>query len=334
VIKFKHVFYHCRFDAEVKTVRFRTPPFLPPFDVENQVHKSRWTLLKFLFYGCRFGPLLLFPIVIYGLVGDHDLESCKHLVPLMTFCLTLFVCHPVSSEPLASRKIWYNNLLALFAPVYIHITRLGVHGCQTSIVTHILAVSFRLYWCRRLGVLVSFACLWSGISAREVKLFEGIGPRIKSLLGELYFLLDCCLQVNSPLHSSVVEREIQYINQVAFDSDLDKVCWNGPWRGYWACNGSGQFQWNISGWLLPSSHMSCHSALLRVSLFSERNWKASCRAGWGQQVTLPDGWFIQCFKSTRPAILPNHDLDKHHISCTGDDRVCFHIGQLRISQFS
>ena len=86
-------------------MRFRTPPFSPPFDVENQVHKSKWSLLKILFYGCRFGPLLLYPIVIYGLVLDHDLESYKPLVPLVTFCLTLFVCHPVSSEPLASRKI-------------------------------------------------------------------------------------------------------------------------------------------------------------------------------------------------------------------------------------
>jgi len=69
--------------------------FLIVFDAEIvTIHKSKWSLLRALYYGCRFGPLLLYPIVIYGLVGDHDEESCKPLIPLVTFCLNLFPCLP------------------------------------------------------------------------------------------------------------------------------------------------------------------------------------------------------------------------------------------------
>jgi len=56
-----------------------------------QIYKSRWSLSKCLYLACRFGILLCWPIVMYSFMFDHDVESCKPFLVIVSVLLMLFV---------------------------------------------------------------------------------------------------------------------------------------------------------------------------------------------------------------------------------------------------
>jgi len=71
-----------------------------------QIYESRWSLTKYLYLACRFGPLLSWPIVMYAFLFDHDMESCEPFVVIVSVAFMLFVC-PVLS------LLLINSLLTL-----------------------------------------------------------------------------------------------------------------------------------------------------------------------------------------------------------------------------
>ena len=64
---------------------YKTNPF------NDQIYKSRWTLTKCLYLASRFGLLLGWPVVMYALLFDHDMESCKPSLVVVTVLFMLFV---------------------------------------------------------------------------------------------------------------------------------------------------------------------------------------------------------------------------------------------------
>ncbi|KAF8970981.1 hypothetical protein BDZ97DRAFT_1651902, partial [Flammula alnicola] len=40
------------------------------------IYRSRWTTLKVVYLLCRYFPLLSWSIILWTLVGDHDLKTC------------------------------------------------------------------------------------------------------------------------------------------------------------------------------------------------------------------------------------------------------------------
>ena len=56
-----------------------------------QIYKSRWSLTKCLYLACRFGLLLCWPIVMYAFSFDHDEESCRPFLVIVSVLFMLFV---------------------------------------------------------------------------------------------------------------------------------------------------------------------------------------------------------------------------------------------------
>ena len=56
-----------------------------------QIYKSRWSLSKCLYLVCRFGLLLCWPIIMYAFMFDHDVESCKPFLLIVSILFMLFV---------------------------------------------------------------------------------------------------------------------------------------------------------------------------------------------------------------------------------------------------
>src|SRR6266545_2692466 len=77
-----------------------------------QIYKSRWSLTKCLYLVCRFGLLLGWPIVMYAFLSDHDEESCKPYLVVVSVLFMLFVCSVLA-------LLLENSLLTLLTQSYI-----------------------------------------------------------------------------------------------------------------------------------------------------------------------------------------------------------------------
>lgn len=106
----------------------------------HQVYKSRWSLTKCLYLACRFCPLCLWPVVMYGFIGNHGMETCEKLVIAISVVFMLLV--RFSRRPNGSLL---NRPSALLPTMYIHITCMGVHGRQTRNFICICALSPCIY---------------------------------------------------------------------------------------------------------------------------------------------------------------------------------------------
>ncbi|KAF9038630.1 hypothetical protein BJ165DRAFT_1531690 [Panaeolus papilionaceus] len=42
----------------------------------SKIHRARWTSIKILYLLCRYYPLVLWPIVMWAYIGNHDADTC------------------------------------------------------------------------------------------------------------------------------------------------------------------------------------------------------------------------------------------------------------------
>ena len=106
-----------------------------------QIYKSSWSLTKCLYLACRFSLLLGWPFAMYAFLVDHDMESCKPILVIITALFMLFVC----SATLSFFRVLtlLNSLtrpyyqLALLSSMHICPPRICNHGCKALVIARL-----------------------------------------------------------------------------------------------------------------------------------------------------------------------------------------------------
>src|SRR6266542_6733137 len=102
-----------------------------------QIYRSRWSLTKCLYLASRFGLLLGLPIIMYALLLDHDMESCKPFVVIVAVLFMLFVCPVLLTNSLLTLLTRPYIPIAMLCTMYIYPPCICNHRRQTLVIAHL-----------------------------------------------------------------------------------------------------------------------------------------------------------------------------------------------------
>ncbi|KAF8887366.1 hypothetical protein BD779DRAFT_1672813 [Infundibulicybe gibba] len=54
------------------------------------IHRSRWSSIKVAFLLCRYYPLIVWPLVMWAYIGNHDLKHCNRILRPVHFAICPF----------------------------------------------------------------------------------------------------------------------------------------------------------------------------------------------------------------------------------------------------
>ncbi len=113
---------------------------------DHQIYQSRWSLSKSLYLACRFSLLLGWPIVMYAFLFDHDMESCKPLLVIVTVLIMLFVRPALSLLFTANftDSTLYITKLAMLSSMFIYPPRICNHRRKALVIAHLSTLPFCL----------------------------------------------------------------------------------------------------------------------------------------------------------------------------------------------
>lgn len=143
--------------------------------------------MKSLYLACRFSPLILWPVVMYAFLLDHDEKLCKSLVKVVSVIFMILVYIPL----LCRCDILLFGFLAILASLYFCSTSMGIHWGNTPIAVYLytlsicLLVHLILVCVARYGYLEGkFCAIWKD------GLLQDCFPWPRSLFGEIYLALE------------------------------------------------------------------------------------------------------------------------------------------------